>query len=78
MSEHGLTKVNVRVPRDLHDDLNANVPWGLRRHLLEAVIKLVVDAIRSGGPLVIGAILAGRFSLVRNDQENPTNFDRIV
>jgi hypothetical protein len=67
LSDDNLAKVNVRVPRDLHDELNVIVPWGLRRHLVEAVLKLVLDAIRSDGPMVIGAILAGKFKLVKVD-----------
>lgn len=68
MTEDNLAKVNVRVPRDLHEDLIATVPWGLRRHLVEAVLKLVLDAIRSDGQMIIGAILAGKFKLVKSDE----------
>lgn len=76
MSEDTLGKVNVRVQKDLHNDLNELVPWGMRRHLIEACIRLVVDAVKRDGLVVIGAILAGRFSLVRTDQDDPPNFGK--
>lgn len=60
-----LAKVNVRVSRDLHADLLSAVPWGLRRHLVEAVLRLILDAIKADGQIVTGAILAGEFKLTR-------------
>jgi hypothetical protein len=76
MEDKNLSKVNVRVHPDLHTDLNRLVPWGMRRHLIEAVLKLIVDSIRTDGIVMIGAILAGRFSLVRNDQEVVQNLNK--
>jgi len=63
--EENLAKINVRVPRELHAELLNRVPWGLRRHLVEAVLRLILDAIRQEGPIITGAILAGDFKLVR-------------
>lgn len=65
MSDDHLAKINVRVSRGLHNDLVDNVEWGLRRHLIECVLRLVVDAIKSEGKIMTGAILAGEFKLVR-------------
>lgn len=66
MTDDHLAKINVRVSRDLHSDLVNNVEWGLRRHLIECVLRLVVDAIKSEGKIMTGAILAGEFKLVRS------------
>ena len=65
MAEDGLVRVNVRVSRQLHDQMLTIIPWGLRRYVLEAVLKLVLEAIDKDGQVVAGAILDGRFKLVR-------------
>lgn len=69
MSEDGLVRVNVRVSKEIHDGMLTVVPWGTRRYVLEAVLKLVLDAIKQDGQVVTGAILDGRFKLVRVEQE---------
>lgn len=75
MTEATYVKVNVQVPKDLHDDLTAMVPWGLRRHLVGSVLRLVVDAAKRDGPIVFGALMAGRFTLEFTDQEGVPNRD---
>lgn len=65
--EVGMAKINLRVSRDLHTELLATVPWGLRRHLVEALLRLVLQAIRKEGPIMVGALLAGEFKLVRDE-----------
>lgn len=69
MPEDGLVRVNVRVSKILHDDMLTVIPWGLRRYILEAVLKLVLDAVKRDGQVVAGAILDGRFKLVRVETE---------
>lgn len=69
MSEDGLIRVNVRVSKELHDSMLTVIPWGLRRYVLEAVLRLVLDAVKKDGQVVAGAILDGRFKLVRVEPE---------
>jgi len=67
-AEDDLVRVHIRISRKLHKQMQI-VPWGIRRHVLEVVLKLVLDAIKSDGIIVAGAILDGNFKLVRVDQE---------
>lgn len=74
MPEDGLVRVNVRVSKELHDEMLTIIPWGLRRYVLEAVLRLVLDAIKKDGQVVAGAVLDGRFKLVRTEpQESVQN-----
>jgi hypothetical protein len=53
--------------RDVYERLYASVPRGYRQDILNPVIELVVEAIEEQGKVVIGAILAGKFKLVRDE-----------
>lgn len=59
-----LVNIHVRVQNDLYVGLSA-VRWGIRGHLIEAVLGIVVDAIRTEGMSIVGDIIAGEFKLVR-------------
>jgi hypothetical protein len=39
------------------------IPWGLRRNVIEAVLKLILDAVEKDGIVVAGALLDGKFKL---------------
>ena len=69
MPEDGLMRVNVRISKKMHEEMALLIPWGLRRNVHETVLQLVLDAIRSDGMVVAGAILDGRFKLVRSDRD---------
>lgn len=70
MTDQTVVRVHVRISKQLHDDMLLLLPWGLRRVLHETVLRLVLDAIKSDGMVVAGAILDGQFKLVRVDQES--------
>lgn len=57
------TKITIPIPVDLHDKLNRLVPWGMRKHLVNAVLDMVLDAIAKDGDIVMGAIMARTFKL---------------
>ena len=76
MEEDGLVRVNIRISKEMHAEASRLIPWGLRRHVHETVLQLVLDAIRLDGMVVAGAILDGRFKLVRSDMEDRPNFGR--
>lgn len=56
----------------LFEDLNAHVPYGFKRYLLEKLIRLAVDAIKTDGQIMIGALIAGEYKLVRDDPNRET------
>jgi hypothetical protein len=55
--------INVKVPSDLHDEFVRVIPRGLRLVLMKSILTLVLDAIRSDGEIVLGAIMAGEYKL---------------
>lgn len=59
-----LTKITTSIDTDLYDRMHTVVSWGLRRHLMGAVAKLLVEAIERDGPVVIGLVLEGEYKLV--------------
>lgn len=61
------SRVTVIMNRDVYERLYASVPRGYRQDILNPVIELVVEAIEEQGKVVIGAILAGKFKLVRDE-----------
>lgn len=77
ISKDGLVRVNIRISKAMHEDMATLIPWGLRRNVHETVLQLVLDAVRSDGMVVAGAILDGQFKLVRVDRVERSNFDRV-
>jgi hypothetical protein len=57
-------RISARVNKDEWDELGKRVPWGLKQHILTAVIKMVLDAIKEGGSSTMGAIISGSYRLV--------------
>jgi hypothetical protein len=74
MTDKNLVRVYIRVSKKTHDEMMTLIPWGLRRNVHETVLQLVLDAIRSDGMVVAGAILDGHFKLVRVDKEAAQNW----
>lgn len=64
MADEETKRITVEIPATTHRRLLKSVTWGLRRHLINAILEMILRAIDERGPLVIGAILAGEFSLV--------------
>ena len=61
-------RVSIDIEPDQYKVLVDTVPWGLRKHLLRAVVDVVVKAIQKDGQIIIGAILDKHFSLVWNEE----------
>lgn len=58
-----LRTINVRVPRDLHDEFTRAIPRGLRTMLVQSILSLILDAVNKDGKLVLGAIMSGEYRL---------------
>lgn len=67
MGEDGLVGMKVRVSQEVHAQMARLIPWGMRRNVIETVLQLVLDAVERDGMVVAGAILDGRFKLVRSE-----------
>lgn len=61
-----MKRITLLVEDELFERLNAGVPHGFRRHLLSAVLKMIMAAISKHGDAVTGAIVAGKFKLVED------------
>jgi len=60
-------RLNVR--QDLRDRLNKAVPGGLRGALISSTLELVVCSIEKNGPIVLGAIIAGKMRIEYDEGE---------
>lgn len=69
MSEVKLKRVTVQVDPELFDELNRVVRHGFRGHLLERLLRMVLDSIERDGDIMLGALIAGEFKLVRDKRE---------
>lgn len=68
---HIMKRIVVRVPDDLFDDVARTLPYGVRRHVVEGVLRLVVDTIDEHGEIAIGAMMAGKFRLSLDINDGP-------
>lgn len=62
-------RLSVIIPETLFEEYKATIDWGLRKFLFAAVLRLIVDAVKQDGMLVVGAILAGEYKLVRAKED---------
>lgn len=71
----GVKHVNVQLPEALHREVMEVIPWGLRGHLYQSILRLILDAIREDGQIVLGAVLAGEYKLrlQRSDSDGLRN-----
>jgi hypothetical protein len=65
--EKGLVKIGARVPGEDWRTLDRYIPYGMKQHILTAVIRLVIKAVKEGGQVTVGAIIAGQYRLVPDD-----------
>lgn len=66
-----LKRITVQVEPELYTRLNRVVQHGFRRHLMAGLIKLALDAIEERGEVMIGALVAGKFKLVWDEEDSP-------
>lgn len=59
----GVKHINVQIPEDLHDEVKEAIPWGLRGHLFQSILRLILEAIREDGQIVLGAVISGEYRL---------------
>lgn len=63
-------KLTVEIPEATYQNLLARIPWGARKHLLVPILDVILKAVETDGPIVIGAVMAGTFRL---QWENPND-----
>ncbi len=65
---NGEKRITLLVQDDLYERLNELVPHGFRKHLLIGLIHTALDAIENNGGMMVGALIAREFKLVRTDK----------
>jgi len=75
MAEDGFVRTHIRISKRTHRDVAELIPWGMRRNVIETVLSLILDAVRQDGMVVVGAILDGKFKLVRDETGDVQNLD---
>lgn len=59
-----MARITLQISDDLYAEMKATIPWGQKKYALEAVLWLLVDAVKKDGHLVLGAVQDRRFKLV--------------
>lgn len=62
-------RLSVLIAEDLFDEYRKNIDWGLRQYLFSAILRLIIDAVKQDGMLVVGAILSGDYKLARVEKD---------
>jgi hypothetical protein len=60
-----LKRITIQVKPETYEKLTRVVRHGFRRHVLEKLIDLAIDAIERDGDTMTGALLGGDYKLVR-------------
>jgi len=60
-------RITLLVDEELSTRLNKTVPHGFRKHIMVSLITTVLDAIDADGEMMMGALMAGQYKLVRID-----------
>lgn len=63
-------KMTIEVPSDIYNRLTKHVPWGTRQRVILQLIKLLAESVERDGAIVVGALMADRFSLVWNPEKD--------
>lgn len=63
-----IRRITLRVDEELYQRVQG-LQHGFRGHMVNGLLKLVLDAIDRDGDIIIGAIMSGRYKLVRNEEQ---------
>ena len=65
-------RLAVDIRKDQYNDLNALLPWGVKRRLFEVVVDDLIDLLKNNKELVIGSLSTGRLRFTLEKRENGT------
>lgn len=67
-------RFTVVLPEEVHEKLKRLIPLGLRKHLMSALLKSVLDAADEvgDGHMIVGALMSGnfKFTVITGGEEN--------
>lgn len=73
--EEDLSRMTVVVDTRFHQRFRKVIRWGMRAKLVQIVLERIVDSVEDKGPIMIGAILSGEFSIVFAPRDSVPNRD---
>lgn len=64
-------KLNFELSRELNNRVNAVMPHGTKKVIVEQLLKLAVDLVETGGPAMLGLLMGGmlRFTPTKEARE---------
>lgn len=60
-------RLHIILEEDLFNEWNETIQWGLRQHIVIAVMKMLIAAVQKEGPMFLGAVMSGKYKLVFDD-----------
>lgn len=79
VSPRKVRRFTVVLPAELGDDLNALVPHGMKRHLIAALVRTAINAVKRYGPdVALGAFMSGQYRFVVDKYEDEAAAPRKV
>lgn len=70
MTDKKLHRLHVMMEEELHKEFKETISWGLRQFLIIAIVKLIIQAVKADGMVIVGAILDGKFKLVPDETKS--------
>lgn len=58
-----MKKINVLVDDDLFEDVKVHITWGLRRHVISALLRMAVKVAKEEGQIGLAAIMEDSFEI---------------
>lgn len=65
-----IIRLNVDVPKKLHDAITKVVPWGVKGKLVRSLLRLLAITAGKHGYSIVAAVLEGRAELVITNVHN--------
>lgn len=62
------SRITILVDKELAEELQAAIPWGMRQHVVNGILRMVVDAIKKDGSMALGALISDRYRLILDYQ----------
>lgn len=68
-------RLSINISDELFEEFRITIQWGLRQYLFAAILRLIIDAVKQDGMMVVGAILSGEYKLIRAEKDDNNQQD---
>lgn len=73
ISDEELMRLNVEIPKSLHERIKQSIPWGLKADIVRRLLEMVDDSVRQYGVEFIIHLHQGKIKLTYTDGHNKDN-----